>query len=191
MAVRAHKPEFNFREKITELSGPLPEHKMPGGSIIQQKFAFAPVSGNTENETTSTSFVDAGKYFIDVTPKFPDSSMFIEFWFNIKNNQMAAGYQYLKVVRKYPDQDGYLSNTSGEDASFFWGTAGDSGHVAYIGVSIATLDNPTTTETIRYQVQQRTSDSSHTMRVGENGQNRRMTARVTEIRKGAYMGDIN
>tara|TARA_Y100000004_G_scaffold31980_1_gene33445 strand:+ start:2146 stop:2721 length:576 start_codon:yes stop_codon:yes gene_type:complete len=191
MTVRAHKPEFNFREKITELSGPIPEHRMPGGTIVQQKFGFAPESGGTENETTSTSFVDTAHYYIDITPKFPDSSMFIEFWFNVKNNQMHGAYQYLRVVRKYPGQTGYMANTSGEDATYFWGTAGDSNHIAYQGVSIATLDSPTTTETIRYQVQQKSSTSSVTMRVGENGQNKRMMGRITEIRKGAYMGDVN
>lgn len=191
MVVRAHKPEFNFREKITELSGPLPAYKMPGGTIVQQKFGFAPESGGTENETTSTTFIDTAHYYVDITPKFSDSSMFIEFWFNVKNNQMNAAYQYLRVVRKYPGQTDYLANTSGEDATYFWGTASDSNHIAYQGVSIATLDCPNTTETIRYQVQQRSSTSSVTMRVGENGQNRRMIGRITEIRKGGYMGDIN
>ena len=45
MTVRISKPEFNLREKITELDyGHVPYQKMPVGSVVQ--VAFNSVYGN-------------------------------------------------------------------------------------------------------------------------------------------------
>ena len=54
MTIRVSKPEFNLREKLTELDyGQVPYEKMPAGSVVQ--VAFNSLYGRAV-VTTSSSF---------------------------------------------------------------------------------------------------------------------------------------
>ena len=69
MTVRVSKPEFNLREKLSELDySQVPYEKMPAGSIIQVS------ETTTHNETRGTvggasGFADVGEGFLFVNLK--------------------------------------------------------------------------------------------------------------------------
>ena len=82
MTVRAHKPEFNFREKLKELDyAHVPYHKMPPGSVIQ---VYSKVSTNEYQGTVSgaSGFADPGEGYLFETlsfcPKFNDSKILLQ-----------------------------------------------------------------------------------------------------------------
>ena len=74
MTVIVQKPEFNLREKLSELEfGTLPYQKMPAGSIIQFKqlqLTNADVGGFFLT-TTSSSFTQTNTDFsLSISPRF-------------------------------------------------------------------------------------------------------------------------
>ena len=82
MTVRAHKPEFNFREKLKELDyAHVPYHKMPPGSVIQ---VYSKVSTNEFGGTVAggSGFADPGEGYLFETlsfcPKFNDSKILLQ-----------------------------------------------------------------------------------------------------------------
>ena len=117
MTVRITKPEFNLRDKLSELEFfKLPYHKIPDGSVCQRKFHYAPSSGGAENETTNTSFVDASYYQPYFTPRFIDSVIMIEWTTNIKRNiniQMQLGRQGINRPKKKPGKQSTSSVRKG------------------------------------------------------------------------------
>jgi hypothetical protein len=69
MTVRAHKPEFNFREKLKELDySHVPYEKMPAGSVIQTKFVTRTSDISTSTLNSYTSILD-----MEFTPLFANS----------------------------------------------------------------------------------------------------------------------
>ena len=61
MTVRITKPEFNLREKLTELDyGRVPFQKMPTGSVIQ--YVQADIDRMTNRFTTSSTSYTATNY---------------------------------------------------------------------------------------------------------------------------------
>ena len=82
MTVRAHKPEFNFREKLKELDyARLPYEKMPAGSVIQ---VYSKVSTNEFGGTVAgaSGFADPGEGHLFETlsfcPMFNDSKILLQ-----------------------------------------------------------------------------------------------------------------
>ena len=82
MTVRAHKSEFNFREKLKELDyAHVPYHKMPPGSVIQ---VYSKVSSNEYEGSVSgaSGFADPGEGYLFETlsfcPKFNDSKILLQ-----------------------------------------------------------------------------------------------------------------
>ena len=74
MTVRVSKPEFNLREKLTELDyGQVPYEKMPAGSVVQ--VAFNSLYGAAVG-TTSSSFQNSG-LFVDISPRFVTSKIIV------------------------------------------------------------------------------------------------------------------
>ena len=74
MTVRISKPEFNLREKLSELDyGQVPYEKMPVGSVIQ--VAFNSLYGSAIG-TTSSSFQDSG-LFVDISPRLVNSKIIV------------------------------------------------------------------------------------------------------------------
>ena len=73
MVVRITKPEFNLREKLTELDySRVPYEKMPAGSIIQSVIR----STRNQSETTSTSWSGTDVY-ASIYPQFANSRILI------------------------------------------------------------------------------------------------------------------
>ena len=82
MTVRAHKPEFNFREKLKELDyAHVPYEKMPAGSVIQ---VYSKVSSNEFGGTVSggSGFADPGEGHLFETlsfcPMFSNSKILLQ-----------------------------------------------------------------------------------------------------------------
>ena len=184
MTVRITKPEFNLRDKLSELDFfKLPYHKIPDGSVCQRVFHYAPASGTAENETTSTNFQDASFYQPYFTPRFIDSAIMIEFTTNIKRNKNDARYHTLRLVRVNPDSTTVNIEYDG-NGLFFEGAFGAShgGESVYSHVFIREIDTPYTTDRIQYKLQQKSSNTDTTMRLGENGHNRRLLCTISEIK---------
>ena len=75
MTVRITEPEFNLREKLTELDyGQVPYEKMPVGSIIQVVSAYKGDSFST----SSTTFVDITGLSATITPRFLNSKILVQ-----------------------------------------------------------------------------------------------------------------
>ena len=182
MTVRVSKPEFNVREKLSELDySQVPYEKMPDGSVCQRRFYFLPDSGGAENETTSTSFVDASHYIHTFTPRFVDSLIMIEFTTQIKRTRNDARYQYHRLVRVNADGTSTNIEYDGNGLAFEGSNSGNSS-VEYNHKFYREIDAPQTTETITYKLQHKTNNSDTTIRLGENGQNRRLSCTITEIK---------
>jgi hypothetical protein len=73
MTIRAHKPEFNFREKLKELdSAHVPYEKMPPGSVIQVTYGFT----ITQVEASMSSETSLG-LSATISPKFASSKILV------------------------------------------------------------------------------------------------------------------
>lgn len=91
MTVRAHKPEFNFREKLKELDyAHVPYHKMPLGSIVQ----VSTFTITTDVTFSTTSFATA--YTHPFKPKRYNSKIIHHFWAKtyMDNVSYNAGHDY-------------------------------------------------------------------------------------------------
>ena len=73
MTVRITKPEFNLRDKLSELDySRVPYDKMPSGSIIQL------VAGETQFRTaTNSGTYQPTDMFATISPKFATSQIYI------------------------------------------------------------------------------------------------------------------
>ena len=81
MTVRVSKPEFNLREKLTELDySTLPYDKIPPGGIVQSQVKY---SNNTTYTTSLDGWVSLNTvgqvdYTMKITPKFLGSKLIFE-----------------------------------------------------------------------------------------------------------------
>ena len=183
MTVRANKPEFNIREKLKSLDyAHVPYEKIAPGAIVQTVFHFAPSSGGSENETTSTSYQDANITKFNFTPKFKNSKILLEWYIQTKTTDSDTSYQY---VRSRKTIGGVESDAgTAENAQlFFQGTVSGGNHISYGPVSVALVDTPNTSSIIEYKLQQKRAGDSQTVRIGENGQNSELICVATEIRQ--------
>ena len=175
MVVRVTKPEFNLREKISELDySRVPYEKMPAGSIIQTNYTRFDYSGtNNEFETTSSSY-QASNFLVNISPKFSSSIIKIQAAVNIKQN---TGSNYIGVAL-------YKSVDGGSFANFTGGTTGhglitdriSGGGTAWDHVNFMVYDTPNTTSPIIYKLYLRSNDNSQNVRIGENGAEEFMSA---------------
>lgn len=184
MTVRITKPEFNLRDKLTELEFlQLPYHKIPNGSVCQRRFYYLPNSGGAENETTSTSFQDASYYIHSFTPRFIDSVIMVEFTTQIKRTRNDGRYNYHRIQRVNPDGTTVNLDYDGNGLSFDGQiVSGGSGDITYAHLFLREIDTPYTTDQITYKLQHKVNNSDTTIRLGENGQNRRLNCTIIEIK---------
>ena len=75
MTLRISKPSFNIREKINEMDGEVPRHKMPSGSIIQ--VVQGKLTTQTESSAGTGVNVDVGLY-VSMSPHYKDSTVLVE-----------------------------------------------------------------------------------------------------------------
>ena len=118
MTVRITKPEFNLREKLTELDyGRVPFQKMPIGSIIQVKNAQRDTSlALTANgdilETTFTPFRSDSRVIIDIRLRAREESGNNAQWFvglkkTLNGNITRPGGHYMMHSRSHPTYSGW------------------------------------------------------------------------------------
>ena len=103
MTVRITKPEFNLREKLTELDySQVPLQKMPAGSVVQTVVnypesevvvkAHQPGGSNAFNETPD------GQYRTTIHPMFGNSILLLDltFLFGGNNNSSISGFKFMQ-----------------------------------------------------------------------------------------------
>jgi len=79
MTVRAHKPEFNFREKLKELDyAHVPYEKMPLGSVVQ----VATQRATTSQTVSVNSWTALTGMNLDFYLRYPDSKI----WINVMSH---------------------------------------------------------------------------------------------------------
>ena len=153
MTVRVNKPEFNLREKLTELDyAHVPYEKMPSGSIIQL------VAGETEFRTaTASNTYQATDMFATISPKFSTSQIYITLGGDGNNN--GIGNQLYMTYYRSID-GGSFSNlaTNGRNDSNSvdqnYGFAMITGHDSRVHAPVAMpfLDTPNTVQPVTYKV---------------------------------------
>ena len=179
MTVRAHKPEFNFREKLKELDySHLPYEKIPDGVPIQTVIEQYRNGGATNEHETSSSSYQPSYFKVTISPKFANSIIEVKAAPNHKEN---GGSPYHNVA-VYRSIDGgtysYIggSSTSNGQMTIAWTTGG----TIYSIFPILVYDTPNTTLPVTYKLYHRHSQGSYTVRLGENGSDEFMSA--TEIK---------
>ena len=153
MTVRITKPEFNLRDKLSELDySRVPYDKMPSGSIIQL------VAGETQFRTaTNSGTYQPTDMFATISPKFATSQIYITLGGDANNNG-SGHFMYMTYYRSI--DGGAFSNlaTNGRNDSNSSttnrGMAMHSGHTSRIHTCVAMpfLDSPNTTAQVTYKV---------------------------------------
>ena len=142
MTVRISKPEFNLREKLTELDyGRVPYEKMPAGSIIQVVDHKANDSPTISSSTYATI---AGTSF-DIYPKLSTSKIFVSWDFGTEANGALHGIAF-RVYRKINDGTGTLLKTQDQftyNAQSGWNNGAG-------GVNITYIDTPNSIGKLTY-----------------------------------------
>ena len=153
MTVRITKPEFNLREKLSELDySRVPYEKMPAGSILQVGYAQT----KTQQVTTSQSFINANDMFVDISPRFSTSQMIITVHTVGQVSGNRARFDIHKSTTNSRISDHTNDNNQDYSISAFEGNAIN--HV----VNFTIRDTANTTETIRYQLQFNNTGGSQT-----------------------------
>ena len=181
MTVRAHKPEFNFREKLKELDySYLPYEKVQPGGVVQMQSKYWQHSGAGNESETSSSSYQPTNFVITIYPKFADSLIRITTNPNTKNNG-GSNYHNLVIYRSIDDGPfEYSVDSSTSNGLVTYRFNGLS--LMYDNVPLDFFDKPNTTGKVQYKVYHRNSGGGYTVRVGENGAYEYMSA--TEIRQG-------
>ena len=177
MTVIVQKPEFNLREKLSELEfARLPYEKMPSGTVIQHVYNTNP--GSTHLTTTSGTFTDLS-FSVSITPYFIDSLMLIE-WSALgqqPNTAVAAS-----AVTVYRDNTTDLGSTN--HAAMGLNVVGEFGNngAVYVTapINFFVYDTPNKLSTTKYSIYGRTTGSG-TAYISHSGVSR--TLSVKEIRQ--------
>ena len=180
MTIRFSKPEFNLREKLSELEfARLPYEKMPSGTVIQH--VFNTNAGTSHLTTTSGTFTDMS-FSVSITPYFTNSLMLIE-WSALgqqPNTAVAAS-----AVTIYRDDTTNLGSTS--NSAMGLNVVGEFGNSSTGGAIYVTApinffvyDTPNTLNTTKYSIYGRTTGSG-TAYISHSGVTR--TLSVKEIRQ--------
>ena len=111
MTVIVQKPEFNLREKLSELEfGTLPYEKAPSGSVIQ--YVEASHKRMTNRFSTSSTSYTATNYDLTITPRSINSRILI--CANLSGHTSSNGYGYVRVYNvtadRYVNHDGGVTN---------------------------------------------------------------------------------
>ena len=178
MTVRAHKPEFNFREKLKELDySHVPYEKIPDGVPIQTVIEQYQIGGATNEHETSSNSYQPTYFKVTISPKFANSIIEVKAAPNHKENGSTA-YHVIAVYRSIDggDYSYIVDSISNGQATIAWTTGG----TIYSVVPILVYDTPNTTLPVTYKLYHRHSQGSYTVRLGENGADEFMSA--TEIK---------
>ena len=177
MTVRITKPEFNLREKISELDfDRVPYHKMPAGTVIQHVFNHD--GGNSHLTTTSGTFTDLS-FSVSITPYFTNSLMLIE-WSALgqQPNTAVAGSAVTIYRDNTTDIGSTVQSAMGLNVVGEFGTNG--GIYVTAPINFFVYDTPNTLSTTKYSIYGRTTGSG-TAYISHSGVSR--TLSVKEIRQ--------
>ena len=179
MTVRVSKPEFNLREKLTELDySRVPYEKMPAGSVIQFRYYGSTFASFA---TSSTSYVDSG-IVCPFTPKFSNSVLKVEFKsrrFNlVTGHVMQVGITRTNnntFIGSAVDLGGHASKEIYEQNN----NSSASNQIA-TGMYYAWLDIPNTIENIDYRVRVKKYGGTGSVYLADSGG---IQVFVTEIKQ--------
>ena len=145
MTVRITKPEFNLREKLTELDyGRVPYEKMPAGSIIQvQQSSFS-----TYSTFNNSSFSAISGFTVDISPRFVSSKILITL--NLLLEVRSASIVAIELTR---GGSSLFTNTGGLRAN----ESANGGYTTY-----SYLDSPNSIDKLTYGVQTYSSNGDYT-----------------------------
>tara|TARA_A100001388_G_scaffold34381_1_gene21993 strand:+ start:107 stop:643 length:537 start_codon:yes stop_codon:yes gene_type:complete len=145
MTVRISKPEFNLREKLTELDyNRVPYEKMPAGSIIQ----VVDHKANNSPTTTSSTYAEITGTSFDIYPKFHTSKIFVSWDFGTEANGALHGIAF-RVYRQIDDGSSTLLKTQDQftyNAQSGWNNGAG-------GVNITYIDTPNSIGKLTYYLQ--------------------------------------
>ena len=144
MTVRITKPEFNLREKLTELDyGRVPFQKMPAGSIIQVVYAQT----KTQQSMSSNSWTNATDMFVDISPRFASSKMLI----TVHTVAQVTGNRARFDIHK-STTNSRISDHANDNGVNYGISAFEGSNINHV-VSFTIRDTANTTDIIRYQLQ--------------------------------------
>ena len=152
MTVRISKPEFNLREKLSELDySQVPYEKMPAGSVVQ--VAFNSLYGSAVG-TTSQTFQYSG-LFVNISPRFVTSKIIVTASVDAQTgNGAGKGVEY--TFFRNVDADATNSSPSVNLLE----SASNKNYISYSSASgyiheraaMLAEDNPRTIERVQYRV---------------------------------------
>ena len=117
MTVIVQKPEFNLREKLSELEfARLPYEKMPSGTVIQHVYNHN--GGTSHLITTSGTFTDLS-FSVSITPYFINSLMLIEWSALGQQPNTAVAGSAVTVYRDNNRDDNYDLDESNTTTGLF------------------------------------------------------------------------
>ena len=160
MVVYVKRPEFNLREKINEIGGPVSPNRMPVGSIIQVRYNHIPASGSSGYNSNSTSYNDTG-HDVLISPRFSNSKVLVSLGVQIYATN-SAHHSYVGIVRD-DDIGSGVHNSSNNvlfHASTLWESSGPG---QANNISFSYLDSPQTTDEVKYSMYIKSDNSSNTV----------------------------
>ena len=166
MTIRVSKPEFNLREKLSELDySRVPYEKMPAGSIIQVKsLEYDDIFTSSHS---GTQYVDVTDFNLDFSPRFNTSKVLIT---AAVAGGLNSNYGYnfrFRVVKTPSGIDGQTDQAIGIPPTGAYAMTGgynlynaDASTPYIFGMNKTFMDSPNTTSTINYRIQVSHSHSS-------------------------------
>ena len=152
MTVRISKPEFNLREKLSELDySQVPYEKMPAGSVIQ--VAFNSLYGSAIG-TTSSSFQDSG-LFVDISPRFENSKIIVTACIDAQTGNAAGKgveYTFFRNIGADATATSPSVNLLQESAQGNYISYSSASGYIHERAAMLTEDNPNTIERVQYRV---------------------------------------
>ena len=153
MTVIVQKPEFNLREKLSELEfGTLPYEKAPSGSVIQ--YVEASHKRMTNRFSTSSTSYTATNYDLTISPRLFNSKILI--YANLSSHANNNEYIYVRVYNvtagRYCNQD--ENGVARNDGMYESAAGGDS---QWMMLPVEAVDFPRTTTPQLYRLYIRVS----------------------------------
>tara|TARA_B100000945_G_C20285490_1_gene550796 strand:- start:264 stop:815 length:552 start_codon:yes stop_codon:yes gene_type:complete len=149
MTLRIEKEAFNIREKINELDGVTPYHKMPPGSVIQVQQGV--LTSQTESTAGTGVRVTLGLE-VAITPHFPSSKILVTMDGLSMRVRAASTSYFLMIQRRFGNSGDWVDHwVFAEYAGGGTTTGGLYNREHFPGTSY--LDSAGTTQEISYRLQ--------------------------------------
>ena len=156
MTIRIEKPQFNLRDKLSELDfSVLPYDRIPEGTAIQ--YVQASHTRMTNRFTTNSQSYTATNYDLTITPRSINSRILI--CANLSGHTSSNGYGYVRVYNvtadRYVNHDGGVTN----DGMYESAIGGDS---QWGMMPVEAVDMPGSTLPQTYRLYMRSSGNYNT-----------------------------